>query len=265
MTEWDDTADDNDADDNDADENDRKRDGSHPSARASEGYDALADRAGGNLSRRESPWGDSYFQQYYSWPATRETLPTVDRDDVLVAGCGRGDHVEWFLDRDAAVVGVDVSERAVRTARDRFGDDAAFHRADVTEPLDFADDTFDLVFSHLALDHVEDWRPVFEEFRRVLVARGTLVFTVVHPQYFRDEHGVTSAYETEEIVVSWSGAEIPAYHRPTSEILGALLTAGFDLEAFEEPKPREEFAEYAPERYEDAMESPQVLCIRARA
>lgn len=260
MTESDDDTEDDGRNDTDA-----KRDEGSPSARASAGYDVLADRAGGELSRQESPWGDSYFQQYYSWPATQEVLPAVDRDAVLVAGCGRGDHVEWFLDRDATVVGIDVSEQAVRTARDRFGDDAAFHCADVTDPLDFAADTFDLVFSHLALDHVENWRPVFEEFHRVLDARGTLVFTVVHPQYFRDEHGVANAYETEEVVVSWAGAKIPAYHRPTSLILEILLTAGFDLEAFEEPKPREELAEYAPERYEDAMQSPQVLCIRARA
>lgn len=225
----------------------------------------LADRAGDDLTRKESPWGNSYFQQYYSWPATREALPTIDGDVVLVAGCGRGDHVEWFLERGAEVVGVDVSERAVRTARDRFGDDATFHRADLTNPLDFADGTFDLVFSHLALDHVANWRPVFEEFHRVLDARGSLVFTVVHPQYLRDQHGVTSAYEIEEIAISWPGAEIPTYHRPTSAILAPLVAAGFELAALEEPKPRDEYAEYAPERYEDAVKSPQVLCIRARA
>lgn len=188
----------------------------------------------------------------------------MDGDRVLIAGCGRGDHVEWFLDRGAAVVGLDASEAAVETARRRFGDEAEFHRADLTDPLDLPDGAFDLVFSHLVLGHVADWDPVFEEFRRVLTDNGRVVLAVVHPAYLRDEYEVTNYYDTEELVVSWPGTEIPTYYRPPSAMLAPLISAGFQLEAFEEPRPQNEYAEYAPDRYEKAIERPAVLCLRAR-
>lgn len=56
------------------------------------GYDVLAAKAT-DLDRDVSPWADSYFQQYYSWPATQTVLPDLRDSRVLLAGCGRGDYV----------------------------------------------------------------------------------------------------------------------------------------------------------------------------
>lgn len=241
------------------------RDDEHASVpETADGYDALAEQAD-VLDRAASPWGDSHFQEHYSWPAARELLPDVADRRVLIAGCGRGDHVGWFLDQGATVVGVDASERAVEVARERFGDEATFHCADLIDPLEFDDGSFDLVFSHLVLGHVKDWKPVFEEFYRVLNPGGTLAFAAIHPEYLRREHGVANYYGIQEVIVSWPGAEIPTYYRPMEAVFGPIVDAGFRLEVFEEPKPRESFAEHAPERYSKAVESPEVLCIRARA
>ena len=227
-----------------------------------EGYDALAERAD-DLDRTESPWGNSHFQRHYAWPATEAVLPDVAGDRVLLAGCGRGDHVGWFLDRGAEVVGVDASERAVATARDRFDDEAEFRRADLTDPLDFEDRAFDLVFSNLALSHVESWPPVFDEFRRVLAPDGTLAFATVHPHYLRTASDA-DYYETVAFANPWPGAELPTYYRPIGNVVDAVLSSGFRLDAFEEPRPREAFGEHCPERYEDAMADPQLLVVRAR-
>lgn len=236
-----------------------------PGTGAPEGYDILAERAGEDLPRAESPWVDSFFQEHYSWPAARAMLPDVSGLRVLIAGCGRGDHVGWFLDRGATVVGVDASEAAIRAARQRFGDGAAFRRADLTDPLGFGDGRFDLVFSHLVMSHVEEWEPVFREFRSVLEAAGSAVLATVHPAYLRREKDVTNYYATQRLEVSWPGARIPTYYRPMSAVIEPLVAADFRLEAFEEPEPRETYAEVAPERYESARESPAVLCIRAGA
>lgn len=73
-----------------------------------DGYDELAATAS-DLDRTVSPWGDSHFQQFYSWPVTRPVLPDVSDSRVLLAGCGRGDHVPWFHEQGATVVGVDDS------------------------------------------------------------------------------------------------------------------------------------------------------------
>jgi SAM-dependent methyltransferase len=235
-----------------------------PVGRAADGYDELAERA----DRREDPdsglWGDSDFQRFYAWPASRDALPDVAGKRVLVAGCGRGDHLDWFLDRGASVVGLDVSERALATARDRFADaDATFHRADLTDTLPVAGDAFDLVFSHLVLGHVPEWRPAFEEFARALSPDGRVVATVIHPAYLRRRKDVDRYYDREAFTVDVPGTDIPTYYRPPGAMLDALLGAGFALEAFVEPEPPQEYAEVDPERYADATTSPEVLCLRA--
>ncbi|WP_435175189.1 class I SAM-dependent methyltransferase [Halorussus sp. AFM4] len=234
-----------------------------PRSTVAAGYDQLAESAdAGDLDPTESPWGDSHFQRHYAWPALAAVLPDVAGDRVLLAGCGRGDHVGWFLDRGAAVVGVDVSDRAIAAARDRFGDSATFRRADLTDPLDFADGAFDLVVSNLALSHVESWPPVFEEFRRVLAVDGTLAFATVHPRYLR-EGTDADYYEVAEFANPWPGADIPTYYRPMGEVVDAVVSSGFRIEAFEEPRPREAFREHRPDRYAAAMADPQLLVVRA--
>lgn len=245
-----------------------------------EGYDALAARADA-IDGTGTPWGENPFQAHYSWPATRDLLPDVNDRRVLDAGCGVGDHVGWLLDRGAEVVGVDASAAAVETARDRFGDRADFHHADLADPLPLADDSFDVVLSHLVLDHVPDLAATLAELRRVLAdggeraegARpssdqgsdgGTLVFTIVHPVRFHHEHGVRY-YDAQPVEIEWPGATTVAHHRPVGSVVDAVLDAGLRLDTLDEPEPLASYAEHAPDRYETARERPQVLCVRATA
>lgn len=236
--------------------------GDDPLETTIDGYDSLADYP------ETIPWGAGDYQQHYVWPAVRPLLPDVSDARVLDAGCGIGDYVGWFLDVGASVVGVDASERALARARDRFGDRAAFHHADLTTGLAFADDgAFDLVFCNLVLDHVEDWEPVLAEFRRVLASDGQLVFTTIHPmRRFRRHRDVLERYyDTEGYVGYWGApaAEIVSFHRPMEEIVQGLVDSGFRIDEFREAEPAAEFEECNPDRYERATTEPDLLCVRA--
>ncbi|WP_323190820.1 class I SAM-dependent methyltransferase [Halostella sp. PRR32] len=226
------------------------------------GYDAMATDTDDG-SGWESPWGDNPLQRYYSWPATRALLPDLTDRRVLDAGCGVGDHVGWLLDRGAAVVGIDASEPAVESCRRRYGDRADFGQIDLTEPLPFDDGAFDVVLSHLVLDHLSEWRPVFDEFRRVLTAEGTLVFAVVHPmQYYLSYDAVTEYYDTAAVELGWDDVSITSYHRPVSDVINALAESGFRLDRFEEPRPPTEYAERAADEW-NVTERPQICVVRA--
>jgi hypothetical protein len=65
--------------------------------------------------------------------------------------------------------------------------------------------------------------------------------------------------------VAWPDAPVTAYRRPLGKMGDSLAAAGFRVEMFDEPKPRDEYEEHAPERYERALERPEVLCIRVQA
>lgn len=158
------------------------------------------------------------------------------------------------------------THRSPGAARERCDDEATFHRADLTEPLDFVDDdAFDLVVSNLAFSHIEEWHPVLEEFGRILVPDGTLVVTTIHPRYIRSNADIECYCDTEKVMNEWPAVEIPTYYRPMSGVVTSFVAAGFRLEAFDEPKPQDAFEEYHPERYRNAWREPELLVIRARA
>jgi SAM-dependent methyltransferase len=245
------------------------------------GYDELADRPpsadgrspdadGGGDAPDEpaesddwaSPWGDNPLQRDYSWPATREHLPSLDGAHVLDAGCGVGAHVDWLLDQGASVVGVDASERATERARERFGDRATFARVDLSGSLPFADDTFDVVLSHLVLDHVADLRRTFASFHRVIVEGGVIVFTVVHPfQLFSTYDEVDRYYDPTPVELGWD-APVTTFHRPLSGMLTPLADAGFRLDRFAEPEPPGSYLPLANDDWE-VERRPQICVVRA--
>ncbi|HEY3460811.1 MAG TPA: methyltransferase domain-containing protein, partial [Casimicrobiaceae bacterium] len=124
---------------------------------------------------------------------------------VLDAGCGTGDAVGELAARypAARVVAFDVALPMVERARARSqvrrtalsrllrpfaargAADATFVCADIVA-LPFAGVAFDLVWSNLALQWVNDLPRAFAEFRRVLKVGGLLSFTTFGPDTLRE-------------------------------------------------------------------------------
>lgn len=202
------------------------------------------------------------------FPAMQDLLPDVAGLRVLDAGCGRGRYAEWLLSAGAEVVAVDASERMVERARARVGDRAEVHRADLERPLDFADDgEFDGVVSGLALHYVEDLRPVFAEFARLLAPGGFLAFSTHHPL---DDYLVfedATYFDTERATMTWPAGDgevaVPFYRRPFADVVNPLVEARFGLDAVVEPTPRPSFEAKKPASYEKRLERPTFLCVRA--
>lgn len=204
---------------------------------------------------------------YYERPATLSLLPDVAGKAVLDAGCGPGVYAEWLSNRGAKVTGIDASANMLELAKERLGDRALLKYADLSQPLEFSDETFDLVLSPLVLDYVDDWRPLFREFYRVLRPDGTFVFSIHHPffdfQYFKTEN----YFATERVSVVWKGfgetrVEMPSIRRPLEEVMNPLIEAGFRIDRILEPKVTEKLAETDPKHYEELSRQPCFMCIR---
>ncbi|MCK4410428.1 MAG: GNAT family N-acetyltransferase [Candidatus Eisenbacteria sp.] len=206
---------------------------------------------------------------YYERPALLGLLPDVSGLRVLDAGCGPGVMVEWFLTQGAEVVGVDVSANMLKLTRQRVGDAAVLHVADLEQPMPFlADSSFDVILSSGTLGYVRDWLALFREFSRVLRPGGCVVFSVGHPcsEYTLNE--TDDYFSTELREYTWRGLGapivVPCYRRPLSHMIDPMVRAGFDIERVVEPVPTEEFAEVNPQEYAQLMRRPRVLCVRAR-
>jgi SAM-dependent methyltransferase len=101
---------------------------------------------------------------------------------VLEIGCGLGTDGAQFARAGADYTGVDLTDAAVELARKCFavfGLKGDFRTADA-EQLDFADESFDLVYSHGVLHHTPDTARAVAEVHRVLRPGGRAVVMLYH-------------------------------------------------------------------------------------
>jgi ubiquinone/menaquinone biosynthesis C-methylase UbiE len=198
-------------------------------------------------------------------PCVERLLGDVEGKRLLDAGCGEGYLSEYYAQRGANVVGVDISEKMIAICRQRLKkQDIEFLVGDVCNLHLFKESSLDIVLCNLVLLNVPCFEKALQEFSRVLGFNGLLVFSVVHPAFNvfgpgRWELGEKSPdsgrrkgryfvlddyFEEKEYLVRWkSRTGIPFtkqfsfFHRTIGTYIKALTIAGFRLTDLEEPRP----------------------------
>jgi ubiquinone/menaquinone biosynthesis C-methylase UbiE len=108
---------------------------------------------------------------------------------VLDAGCGSGygsAELSSLTGHAASVVGVDLSAEAVRHATNTFGGPGVRFLQARCEALPFADGAFDLVVAFEVIEHLEKWREMLAEARRVLRPAGMLLVSTPNKAYYAE-------------------------------------------------------------------------------
>jgi SAM-dependent methyltransferase len=111
---------------------------------------------------------------------------------VLEIGCGLGTDGAQFAAAGADYTGVDLTDAATELARKRFQLSnlrGEFRIADA-ENLDFADETFDLVYSHGVLHHTPDTARAAREIHRVLRPGGRAIVMLYHRDSYNYRIGI---------------------------------------------------------------------------
>ncbi|MDD5509934.1 MAG: class I SAM-dependent methyltransferase [Dehalococcoidales bacterium] len=113
-------------------------------------------------------------------------LKPEEKEMILDLGCSRGYYVKAMEDYTSGVIGVDISEDSLRnavTARVEYGD--------ITN-LDFAEGSFDKVYSLHTIEHLPDLERFFSEVARVLRPGGTAI--IIYPwELFRGMQAIGAA------------------------------------------------------------------------
>ncbi|QDR79491.1 class I SAM-dependent methyltransferase [Sporomusa termitida] len=209
------------------------------------------------------------YNAYYERPATLSLLPDIAGQRVVDAGCAAGWYTQWLLARDAAVTALDFSPRMIEMTRKRVGDRAEIIQADLNRPLDFiGDQSQDIIISSLTLHYLKDWTVVMNEFHRILVKEGMLIFSVHHPfmdfAVFKKENYFLTELLADEWETPTGRVKVNFYRRPLSAIISSVLGAGFIIDQLQEPMPTEKFKEEQPNEYERLRKKPHFLFLRAR-
>lgn len=109
---------------------------------------------------------------------------------VLDAGAGTGRIATRLQKAGADVTALDISPEMLAILRSK-NSNIETVEGDL-EDMPFADDTFDMVFSSLALVHLKKIKPLLDECYRVLKDDGKLILVNVHyrkPLILKDEQG----------------------------------------------------------------------------
>lgn len=105
---------------------------------------------------------------------------------VIDAGCGTGYGSAELAQQAASVLAVDVSEDAVSYAREHFaGPNLRFERADC-RAIPEADGSIDLMVAFEVIEHLEDWRGLLREARRLLAPGGRFVVSTPNRLYYAE-------------------------------------------------------------------------------
>jgi ubiquinone/menaquinone biosynthesis C-methylase UbiE len=142
---------------------------------------------------------------------------------VLEIGCGLGTDGARFAEAGADYTGVDLTDAAIELARKRFelfSLPGEFQTADA-EKLHFADDSFDLVYSHGVLHHTPDTERAVREIYRVLRPGGRAVVMLYHRDSYNYRVNISVLRRAGVQLLRWEPG-VSLVHRLTGESLESL-------------------------------------------
>ncbi len=165
-------------------------------------------------------------------------------ENILDLGCGYGFFTDYFKSIGAKTIGIDASEKMIEIARKRFPQ-SNFSVMDITTPLAFENNQFDIIFSNLVLMDVENIDFIFSECKRILKTGGIFYYSIVHPAFYggywlKNQIGYKYGRVMEKYIEPYHFAnnfwgETEHFHRSLSYYLNLASKYGFNLKQAWEP------------------------------
>lgn len=160
--------------------------------------------------------------------ALKSTLSNFKFDKVLEVGCGTGKNTVWLEQKAEQITAVDFSEAMVAIATKKIkSTNTQFVIADINEPWNFTNETYDLVTFSLILEHIEDLAAVFSKSSQVINKGGLLYMSELHP--FKQYAGSKARFTTD------AGEQfVTCFTHHISDFLHAASKYSFELKHLEE-------------------------------
>ena len=160
--------------------------------------------------------------------AMLQLLPTCAHQRVLDLGCGSGRYLRTLRAQGSRVaVGLDISPEMLARARSVGG--GRLVRGDMSA-LPFADVSFDLVVSGLAVGHLPELVGFLREVARVTRRGGALVYSDLHPD------GARAGWARTFRTADGSEYAVPHHVHSRSDHERASVAAGLEIDKIVEPE-----------------------------
>ena len=228
--------------------------------------------------------GEKRSHRFLEKPMMKGMIPNLDGKKVLMLGCGTGEEGVYLQKFGAKeLVGIDISHESIKIAKDTFPE-FEFCVGDMHK-LPFEDESFDLVYSSLAIHYSPTPDDVYSEINRVLKKGGQLLFSVGHPLRWANDRvlidgaecsilGYQTKNEDGKVYGNYHSFALHNHQFPSGEILsfyvgspsfhfGLLKDNGFIVEDFKECKCIEEAKDIDYNYYCKYSEFPQFMAFLA--
>ena len=162
--------------------------------------------------------------------------------DVLGLACGGGQQGPLFVAAGAHVTILDYAQTQLASEQlvaDREGYDVTIVRADMTKPLSFEDESFDIVFNPVSICYIREVRPLWREVARILRPGGVLLTgfdTIINFLVDEEEERIVWPMPFDPLTQPETRAFLQKddggmqFSHDLTETLGGLLEAGLVVE-----------------------------------
>jgi ubiquinone/menaquinone biosynthesis C-methylase UbiE len=195
----------------------------------------------------------SEYQREVIFPGVSRMLELAPGERVLDVACGQGAFCRLLQQKGASPTGVDAARELIALARERSDPAIKYFVADAHK-LDFLPAaSFVAASCILAIQNIDDVRPVLDGISRALLEGGRLVLVMMHPCFRSPQYTTWGWDESAKLqyrrvdryllprkhpIVTHPGKKTGQYtwtfHRPISGYIKAMRSAGMMLDAMEE-------------------------------
>jgi malonyl-CoA O-methyltransferase len=159
---------------------------------------------------------------------TRLILTGQRFPSILELGCGTGKNTEFLAALGESVLALDFSEKMLAKARQKVtASHVRFEMADITQPWNCKDNSFDLITCNLVLEHTGNLDHIFAQAARTLRVGGQFLINELHP--FKQYGGTKARFERGAEIV-----EVDVFIHHISEFIHSAEINGLKLLKFDE-------------------------------
>ena len=124
------------------------------------------------------------------WEQLQPLFPDLREKTILDLGCGYGWHCNYAAEQGAAeVLGIDLSEKMIAEAQKRHSRKNIHYEVGSITDYAYPPETFDLVFSNLALHYIADLDDIYAKVWQTLKPGGVFLFNMEHPTFTAGRNG----------------------------------------------------------------------------
>lgn len=200
-------------------------------------------------------------RMHFIMPKMLEYIGNVDGLKILDLGCGEGGYSRELAKRNAKVVAVDCSEKAIKYSMKLAKEEALdikHYIRNSNDLYEINDNEFDIVLCSMMLMDCEDLEGTLSEVVRVLKPNGKLFASVLHPCFDGNhEKGIGRqgfGIDRQVVVMNYFEPkqwEAPLYkgttpvlwhHRTLEEYVKTFIKAGLSIVDINEPRATDEQA-----------------------